>query len=292
MSPPAKAPVNRQAGPALQARHIRACQARRPPAHGRILCTFSIMKLQMGSIGVNDHTVIPDPVSSFVGVQPRAGETRNGNRPSRPTLRKSRFAPNHASAAAHPDGAGAAEQVPQQPQPGLQSAQQLTPPADLQPAAQLHKKQHQPSRSTANEVRFIAPPTKLPSPPAAAADDIPPPAFAGFPSRLPRLKATPAAAKPLAGRAPAAAAASRAAAAQPGPETPPLLLWQVGGSAAPAAMPQLGLSAASTRICTPGFALSTDVPHSAGSGSTTSTGETSSPGVDLHVVKADASGHT
>ena len=211
----------------------------------------------------------------FWGVQSGAGEKRNGNRPSRPTLRKSRFAPNPAPAAAQPDEAGAAEQLPQEPQPGLHSAQQLTPPPDPQPAAQLLKKQHQPSRSTAKVVRFIAPPTKLPSPPAAAADDIPPPAFAGFQSRLPRLKATPAAAKPVAGRAPAAAAASRAVAAQPGPETPPLFLWQVGGSAAPAATPQLGLSAASTRVCTPGFALSTDVPHSAGSSSTLSSGETS-----------------
>ena len=211
----------------------------------------------------------------FWGVQSGAGEKRNGNRPSRPTLRKSRFAPNPAPAAAQQDGAKAAEQLPQQPQPGLQSAQQLTPPPDLQPAAQLHRKQQQPSRCTAKEVRFIAPPTKLPSPPAAAADDIAPPAFAGFQSRLPRLKATPAATKPLAGRAPAAAAGSGAAAAQPVPETPTLLLWQVGGNAAPAATPQLGLSAASTRICTPGFALSTDVPHSAGSSGTLSSGETS-----------------
>lgn len=212
-------------------------------------------------------------------MQSGAGEKRNGPRPSRPTLRKSRFAPNLAPAAAQPDEAGAAErQPPQRPQPGFQSAQQLTPPPDLQPAAQVHEKQQQPSRGFAKEVRFVAPPTKLPSPPAAAADDAGAPAFAGFQSRLPRLRATPAAAKSLAGRTPAAAAGSGAGVVHPAPETPPLLLWQVGGSDAAAATPQLGLSAANTRICTPGLALSTDVPHSAGSSSTTSTGEASLPG--------------
>jgi hypothetical protein len=33
VSPPAKAPVNRQAGPALQARHAEACCTHRPLQH-------------------------------------------------------------------------------------------------------------------------------------------------------------------------------------------------------------------------------------------------------------------
>lgn len=41
VSPPAKAPVNRQAGPALQARHVEACQTHRPQPH---LCASALRR--------------------------------------------------------------------------------------------------------------------------------------------------------------------------------------------------------------------------------------------------------
>lgn len=211
-----------------------------------------------------------------------------------------------------------AAQQQKQPSAAPAAGPQLTPPPPQQPAALLHQKQQRQVRFVAppghadvaasrqptppaghapaaqsqpnqqRQVRFVALPSKLPSPPAVPVAEASPP-FAGFQSRLPRPKATPAATKLASGKA-ASAANSSAADAVAVPETPPLLLWQPDGGAAMAAAvtPQLqlqlqrqnpGQQRSGSRLSTPGFALSTEVPSSAASGSTESTG-----GVQQHPV--------
>lgn len=204
-------------------------------------------------------------------MQAGAGEKGKQDRHGRPALRKSRFAP--AEDAAVPPAAEPAQADAQQqrlPQSAHAAAQQQTPPPELEPVARLHQKQKHPE-PTEKQVRFVAPPSKLPSPPGAPADGSATPTFGGFHSRLPRYKATPAVVKSAVAK-PAANSTSAAAAQQAVPETPPLVLWQLGGGAAAAATPQLQQTGGSARVCTPGFALSSDVPSLSASDSTLSTG--------------------
>lgn len=193
----------------------------------------------------------------LVSLQQAAGPNRPpaADRFARPTLGKSRFAP----AVAKPQGAEPARQASPQ-RPAHPNQQQQAPPAVV------HRQQEQ-------KVRFIAPPSRLPSPPAAVvalnpnkpAEPAATPAFGGFQSRLPRPgRATPAVTKPAA----STAGATPAAALHGGtPETPNVLLWRPGGAADMVTPPAQRLAAGEQT-----FALFAEAPSSAASGDTPSTG--------------------
>ena len=240
VSPPAKAPVNRTAGPALQvcrptarvspvsdsisgnenAKRSVATTADRASAEAKTAAAFCKHALHF--------TVI---------MQASRGEKTGSDRPARPAIGKSRFAPaalkipepQHADAPASP-----AEQHPAGKAQQQQQQKQVELPAQ------------QPAQQQQQVVRIISPPSRLPSP-LAASPALETPTFAGFQSRLPRRSMTPAAAATT-------VAADNASASAGSPETPAMLLWRSGGC---------------NPLATPAFALSTATPSSATSGDAT-----------------------